>query len=149
VNRATGLALGLAEEDWVWLSSRNGRIRVPTKLVDGVNPDTVWTWNAIGKHAGAWNLDPASPEFRAGFLLNHLISDLLPSDGGYQFANADPITGQGAWYDLRVRIDRVVPGEPRSVVPSFRAIGGRPASLDRPPEIQRYGRDFRMRGRSG
>ena len=24
--------------------------------MDGVNPNTVWTWNAIGKRAGAWNL---------------------------------------------------------------------------------------------
>ena len=29
--------------------SRHGRIEVPVKLMDGVNPDTVWTWNAIGK----------------------------------------------------------------------------------------------------
>ncbi len=148
VNRATGRALGLAEEDWVWLSSRHGRIRIPTKLVDGVNPETVWTWNGVGKHAGAWNLDPGSPEFRKGFLLNHLISELLPRDGGYEFANADPITGQAAWYDLRVRIDRAAPGEPRSVAPSFEVIGGRPASLERPPEIQRYGQRFRMRKQS-
>ena len=26
--------------------------------MDGVNPDTVWTWNAIGKRSGAWDLDP-------------------------------------------------------------------------------------------
>jgi hypothetical protein len=51
--------------------------------MDGVNRDTVWTWNAIGKHAGAWNLDSASPEFRRGFLLNHVISELLPADGGF------------------------------------------------------------------
>ncbi len=57
VNRITGHALGLAEEDWVWVTSHHGRIRVPTRLMDGVNPDTVWTWNAIGKRAGAWNLD--------------------------------------------------------------------------------------------
>ena len=25
--------------------------------MDGVNRDTVWTWNAIGKRAGAWRLD--------------------------------------------------------------------------------------------
>jgi hypothetical protein len=87
----------------------------------------VWTWNAVGKHAGAWNLEPGSPEFRKGFLLNHLISELLPPDDGYDFANADPITGQAAWYDLRVRIDRVAPGEPRSVAPSFETFGGRPA----------------------
>ena len=28
----------------------------------GVNPDTVWTWNAIGKRSGAWNLDENAPE---------------------------------------------------------------------------------------
>ena len=144
VNRATGRALGLAEEDWVWLSSHHGRIRVPTKLVDGVNPQTVWTWNAVGKHPGAWNLDPASPEFHKGFLLNHLISELLPPDGGYAYANADPITGQAAWYDLRVRIERAAPGEAHSVSPSFKMIE-RPASLGRPPEILRYGQRSRAR----
>jgi anaerobic selenocysteine-containing dehydrogenase len=137
VNRALGRALGLEEDDWVWLSSHHGRIRVPTKLMDGVNPDTVWTWNAIGKRAGAWNLDPDSPEFRKGFLLNHLISELLPSDGGYSYANADPITGQAAWYDLRVRIDRVTPGEAGITAPSFKILE-HPASLGRPPGILRY-----------
>jgi anaerobic selenocysteine-containing dehydrogenase len=137
VNRAIGRELGLADEDWVWLSSHHGRIRVPTKLMDGVNPDTVWTWNALGKRTGAWNLDPNSPEFRKGFLLNHLISELLPADGGYSHANADPITGQAAWYDLRVRIDRVTPGEARTTLPSFKALD-RPASLGRPSGILRY-----------
>jgi anaerobic selenocysteine-containing dehydrogenase len=137
VNRAIGRALGLAEDDWVWLSSHHARIRVPTKLMDGVNPETVWTWNAIGKRAGAWNLDPASPEFRKGFLLNHLISELLPPDGGYSYANADPITGQAAWYDLRVRIDRVTPGEVSETAPSFKILD-HPASLGRPPGILRY-----------
>jgi sulfite dehydrogenase (quinone) subunit SoeA len=137
VNRAVGRALGLAEDDWVWLSSHHGRIRVPTKLMDGVNADTVWTWNAIGKRSGAWNLAPDSPEFRKGFLLNHLISELLPPDGGYSYANADPITGQAAWYDLRVRIDRVAQGEADITAPSFEMLG-HPASLGHPPGILRY-----------
>ena len=137
INRATGQALGLAEDDWVWLSSRQGRIRVPIKLMDGVNPDTVWTWNAIGKRAGAWGLDPAAPEFRKAFLLNHLISELLPPDGGYEYANADPITGQAAWYDLCVRIDRVAPHETQAAVASFPRLQ-HPAPLGRPPEILRY-----------
>ena len=55
-----------------------GRIQGQIRLMDGVNPDTVWTWNAIGKRAGAWSLDADAPEFRRGFLLNHLISELLP-----------------------------------------------------------------------
>ena len=137
LNRAVGRSLGLEEEDWVWLSSHHGRIRVPTKLMDGVNPDTVWTWNAIGKRSGAWNLDPDSPEFRKGFLLNHLISELLPPDGGYQYANADPITGQAAWYDLRVRIERVSPEEAARIVPFFDILS-RPRSLSAPPSVLRY-----------
>jgi anaerobic selenocysteine-containing dehydrogenase len=137
VSRALGRAVGLAEEDWVWLSSHHGRIRVPTKLMDGVNPDTVWTWNAIGKHSGAWNLAPDSPEFRKAFLLNHLISELLPPDGGYSHANADPITGQAAWYDLRVRIDRAAPADTGITAPSFGMIG-HPTWLGRPPAILRY-----------
>ena len=106
--------------------------------MDGVNPDTVWTWNAIGKRTGAWNLDPDSPEFRKGFLLNHLISELLPADGGYGHANADPITGQAAWYDLRVRIERVAAGRSRGDGAVVRdACATRPRSR-RPPGILRY-----------
>ena len=37
-------------------SSHHGRIKCQVRLMDGVNADTVWTWNAIGKRAGAWNL---------------------------------------------------------------------------------------------
>jgi sulfite dehydrogenase (quinone) subunit SoeA len=137
MNRALGNALSLADGDWVWLSSHHGRIRVPVKLMDGVNSDTVWTWNAIGKHAGAWNLAPESPEFQKGFLLNHLISELLPVDSGYRFSNADPITGQAAWYDLRVRIDPIAPRDGDRPVAEFEPFA-HPASLARPPEILRY-----------
>ena len=78
--------------------------------MDGVNDDTVWTWNAVGKRAGAWNLDPKAPEAKRGFLLNHLISELLPEQpGGYRYSNSDPVTGQAAWYDLRVRIEKAEP----------------------------------------
>ena len=80
--------------------------------MDGVNPDTVWTWNAIGKRAGAWRLDADAPEATRGFLLNHLIAELLPErEGGYRFSNTDPVTGQAAWYDLRVRIEKAAPDE--------------------------------------
>jgi anaerobic selenocysteine-containing dehydrogenase len=138
VNRARGRGLGLEDDDWVWLSGHNGRIRVQVKLMDGVNPDTVWTWNAIGKRVGAWNLDPDSPEFRKGFLLNHLIAEQLPADGGYRYANADPVTGQAAWYDLRVRIDKAAPLEAGTSAPTFAPLA-HPAGLRPPPEILRYG----------
>ena len=59
--RARGAALGIAQDDWVWVESRAGRLKCQVALMEGVNPDTVWTWNAIGKRAGAWNLDARQP----------------------------------------------------------------------------------------
>lgn len=108
MSRQRAEALGLADGDWVEVESSHGRIVVRLALMEGVNPDTVWTWNAIGKRSGAWNLAPDAPEARKGFLLNHLIAELLPErPGGYRYAASDPITGQAAWYDLRVRIRKL------------------------------------------
>ena len=42
--------------------------------MEGVEANTVWTWNAVGKQPGAWGLSADAPEATAGFLLNHLIS---------------------------------------------------------------------------
>ena len=93
------------DDDWVWIESPSGRVKGQVKLVTGVNPDTVWTWNAIGKQAGAWGLSKDAPEAKRGFLLNHLIHELLPPKGdGLRWSNSDPITGQAAWYDLRVSV---------------------------------------------
>ncbi len=74
---------------------------------EAVEPGTVWTWNAIGKADGAWQLAPGADEARKGFLLNHLINDELPHGGGRTISNSDPVTGQAGWYDVRVRL---VPG---------------------------------------
>jgi sulfite dehydrogenase (quinone) subunit SoeA len=90
--------------------SPNGGITVPVAHMAALNEHTVWTWNAIGKRKGAWALDEAAPEATEGFLLNHLISELLPAKGdGHRYSNSDPVTGQAAWFDLRVRIERVGP----------------------------------------
>ena len=80
------------------------KIKVQCKIMKGVNKNTVWTWNAIGKEK-VWNLNPNAPESNKGFLLNHLISDVLPKkrDGKPRMSNSDPITGQAAWYDLKVK----------------------------------------------
>ena len=58
--------------------------------MDGVNPDTVWTWNAIGKRRGAWTLTRERPRRSKGFLLNHLISELLPPDAKADIATPIP-----------------------------------------------------------
>jgi sulfite dehydrogenase (quinone) subunit SoeA len=97
----TGARFGIADEDWVTVESHHGAITVQARFAANVQPDTVWTWNAIGKRRGAWKLDRDAPEGRKGFLLNHLISDLTPRG---DYANADPVTGQAAWFDLRVSI---------------------------------------------
>jgi anaerobic selenocysteine-containing dehydrogenase len=142
MNRVTARALGLADDDWVWVSSHAGRIEAQLKLMDGVNPNTVWTWNAIGKRSGAWNLAADSPEFTKSFLLNHLIGDILPGQDGDTTLNADPITGQAAWYDLRVRIEKAAPAEAGRSAPRFKPVA-HPRSLSPPPAIVRYGARFR------
>ncbi len=110
----------LIDDDWVWLTSATGRIKCQVKLMDGVNPQTVWTWNAIGKRSGAWGLSSDAPESQRGFLLNHLIADLLPArDGGYRYSNSDPVTGQAAWYDLKVQIEKCRTDEAREIAPKF------------------------------
>jgi anaerobic selenocysteine-containing dehydrogenase len=137
MNRATATALGIADDDWVHVTSHHGRITVQAKLMEGVEPHTVWTWNAIGKRAGAWNLDTSAREATHGFLLNHLISERLP-DGA--LPNADPITGQAAWYDLRVRVEKaaVVPQAAEPALPPL----PRPPGLADPPRLLRYGAQF-------
>ena len=96
--------LGLNDLDWVWVESAHGKIRCQMKTMEGVEANTVWTWNAIGKMSEAWGLAKDAPEATVGFLLNHLISESVRSSTGERLSNSDPITGQAAWYDLRVRI---------------------------------------------
>jgi anaerobic selenocysteine-containing dehydrogenase len=107
MNRFQAELEGIEDDDWVWVISHHSRIKVQVRLMEGVERNTVWTWNAIGKRSGAWNLDPDSPEAKKGFLLNHVISELLPpKESGFRYSNSDPVTGQAAWYDLRVRIEK-------------------------------------------
>jgi sulfite dehydrogenase (quinone) subunit SoeA len=120
IHHDTANAQSIADDDWVWLASKLGRVKCQVRLMDGVNRETVWTWNAIGKRAGAWGLKPDAPEATRGFLLNHLIAELLPErEGGYRFSNSDPITGQAAWYDLRVAIEKCGAGETHEIEPRF------------------------------
>ena len=65
-----------------------GRVRCMARHSQAVEPGTVWTWNAIGKADGAWQLAPGADEARKGFLLNHLISEELPCPGSPSGASA-------------------------------------------------------------
>ncbi len=118
---------GFAVGDHARVTSPNGVIVVPVAHMAALNENTVWTWNAIGKRKGAWGLAPDAPEAVEGFLLNHLISELLPEKGdGHRYSNSDPVTGQAAWFDLRVRIERV--GPRASSEPGFGALAQPPGT---------------------
>ncbi|MGB3314916.1 MAG: molybdopterin oxidoreductase family protein [Albidovulum sp.] len=111
-------ANGFQDGDWARVTSPSGEITVPVAHMAALNENTIWTWNAIGKRKGAWALDPDAPEATKGFLLNHLIHELLPEKGdGMRWSNSDPITGQAAWFDLRVRIEKADP--PDEAQPAF------------------------------
>ena len=111
-------AHGFEEGDWAVVSSPTGSITVPVARMAALNENTVWTWNAIGKRKGAWALDPDAPEATKGFLLNHLIHELLPEKGdGQRWSNSDPVTGQAAWFDLRVKIEKAP--APKEAQPAF------------------------------
>ena len=111
---------GFSEGDWARVTSAHGTITVPVAHQAALNHNTVWTWNAIGKRKGAWALDKDAPEAREGFLLNHLINELLPAKGdGLRWANSDPITGQAAWFDLRVKIEKVDAPADKQSQPAF------------------------------
>ena len=121
MNAASAAARGFASMDWVWVESRLGKIRCQLKTMEGVEANTVWTWNAIGKQTGAWALEPGASESTHGFLLNHLISEQLPTKpGDRKLTNSDPITGQAAWYDLKVNVTKAAAGE-EGVWPQFGA----------------------------
>lgn len=103
-------AHGFKDGDYARVTSPTGEIVVPAAHMAALNEHTVWTWNAIGKRKGAWALDDDAPESTTGFLLNHLISELLPDIGdGIRRSNSDPVTGQAAWFDLRVKIENAGP----------------------------------------
>jgi anaerobic selenocysteine-containing dehydrogenase len=119
VNSATARAAGIADGAWMWVESPWGKVRCMCRHSEAVEPGTVWTWNAIGKAAGAWHLSPDANESQRGFLLNHLIREELPMPGAGSatVSNSDPITGQAAWYDVRVRIYPAGADEPAQTWP--------------------------------
>jgi hypothetical protein len=115
-------------------------VRCKAAHSQAVEPGTVWTWNAIGKAAGAWNLTSDANESREGFLLNHVISEELPVRGSEaRVSNSDPITGQAAWYDVRVRVVKAGADEPQVSEPQFEPMRLYPGMAERPRELAALG----------
>ncbi len=126
--------------DWALLTSEFGKIKIPVALMKALNKETVWTWNAIGKRPGAWALGKNAPEAKKGFLLNHLIHELLPPKGdGLRWSNSDPITGQAAWYDLTVKIEKIDSKQNASEP----YISAQKSPVPKAPKNIKYGYDFK------
>lgn len=68
--------------------------------------------------------------------MNHLISELLPKQNDVldNVTNSDPITGQAAWYDLKVKI---YPADEEGALPVFPMIKPLPNAKES-PDIMRY-----------
>lgn len=63
---------------------------------------------------------------------------LPPKGDGLRWANSDPVTGQAAWYDLKVRVEKAEPGEDSVVYPEFDAQQS-PGGLPKASATLRYG----------
>ena len=133
VNPRLGQQQGFGDGDWVWVESQWGKVRCMCRFSEAVEPGTVWTWNAIGKAPGAWNLDERANEARKGFLLNHVISEELPpGPDGDHLSNSDPVTGQAGWYDVRVRVYPAGREEEKVTWPTFNTVRPVPGEAPRP-----------------
>ena len=53
-------------------------------------------------------------------------------------SNSDPITGQAAWYDVRVRVVKADPNEPEHSEPQFAPMRRYPGMSVPPAEIGSY-----------
>ena len=123
VNPKTGAANGFDDSDWIWVESPTGKVRCMCRFTEAVEPGTVWTWNAIGKAAGFWGLSPKANEANKGFLLNHVIpEELPPCEAGEHISNSDPVTGQAAWFDQRVKVYKAGAEEEKATWPRFKVV---------------------------
>lgn len=123
MHKSVGVENGFEEGDWIWVESPHGKVRCICQFSESVEPGTVWTWNAIGKAKGAWNLTNQANESTKGFLLNHLIAEELPfsqqEEDSKFISNSDPVTGQAGWYDVRVKVYKASKGESQQTFPQF------------------------------
>ncbi len=134
VHPKTAYAAGVKDGEWMWVESMHGKVRCLARFSEAVEPGTVWTWNAIGKASGAWNLDGSANESKQGFLLNHVISEELPPhEAGDHISNSDPVTGQAGWYDVRVRIYPAGADEEKVTFPQYDTMPSFPGTPKRRP----------------
>lgn len=147
IHPSTAQAQGIEDGGWMWAESMHGKVRCMARYSEAVEPGTIWTWNAIGKAKGAWNLDKDANESNKGFLLNHLISEELPkNECGEHVSNSDPITGQAGWYDVRVRVYKAEDDEAKETFPMFDELPLFPGMEKRPSIVRYFAGKFTKKG---
>ena len=68
------------------------------------------------------------------------MGHLLPvNPDGSRYSNSDPITGQAAWYDVRVRIYPAEPDEPQQTSPQFKPMERVPGMFENPQWLAYFG----------
>ncbi len=55
-----------------------------------------------------------------------IAEDLPPCESGPHLSNSDPVTGQAAWFDVRVKVYKAGDHEPRTTSPQFEALPATP-----------------------
>lgn len=144
IHPSLGTEQGIKDGDWIWVESMHGKVRCLCRFSEAVEPGTIWTWNAIGKASGQWNLDKNANESKKGFLLNHLISEELPKNECGEFvSNSDPVTGQAGWYDVRVRIYKAGDDEPKTSWPEFKTVNKYPSAEKRSKWLSYFAGSFK------
>lgn len=78
-------------------------------------------------------MKPDAPESTRAFLLNHVISDRLPNS---LQSNSDPVTGQAAWFDVRVKVERAADHEQNDAGHTFGALNPPPGIVTGPDVLQ-------------
>ena len=63
-----------------------------------------------------------------------------------RWSNSDPVTGQAAWFDLRVRIEKAGADEPAEAWPQFDTLP-RMNGAGRPGAVLRYGMEWTKNGK--
>ena len=130
---------GLADDDWVWVESRNGRMKCQI-AADGRRERRHGL--DLERHRQA-RAAPGPERGRAGSQqgLPAEPRDRRTAAGAGQASampTADPVTGQAAWYDLRVRIEKCAPAKPASPSRNSRALPQPPHMRRRVADILRY-----------
>jgi hypothetical protein len=69
---------------------------------------------------------------------------LPPDDRGKRYSNSDPVTGQAAWFDLRVRISKCLSAECGYSEPRFGKLP-LPPGISAPPDMLSYGAEWRQK----